>query len=46
MAASDRARKQPRVGGKVLVGAYVDQNRRLRRTDQARKFVWGYRCKR
>ena len=40
VAASDRAGDQPRIGGKVLVGAHVDQDRRLGRADQASKFIW------
>ena len=39
MAAPDRAGNQPRIGGKILVGADVDQGRGLRRADQAGKFV-------
>src|SRR5713101_2157343 len=40
----DRAGNQPLVGGKILVGAHVDQGRRLGRTDQACKLIRRYRC--
>src|SRR6202040_4458377 len=42
MIASYGAGDEPRVGGKVLVGAHVDQGRRIRRADQAGKFVRCY----
>ena len=35
MVAPDRAGDQPRVGGKILVGADVDQGRGIRRADQS-----------
>ena len=34
MAAPDGAGNQPRVGGEILVGADVDQDRHVRRADQ------------
>ena len=42
--APDGAGNQPLVGGKVLVGAHVDQHRRIRHADQACKFIGRYRC--
>ena len=44
MAAPDRAGNQPGIGGKILVGADVDQGRGVRRADQPSKFVSRYRC--
>src|SRR5438445_259894 len=41
---SNSAGNQPRVGGKILVGAHVDLRRGLRRADQACKLIWRYRC--
>jgi hypothetical protein len=42
MVTFDGTGNQPRVGGKVLVGAHVDQDRHIRRADQSCKFVRGY----
>src|SRR5947207_15247855 len=41
--APDSTGDQPRVGGEILVGANVDQGRRVRRADQFGKLVWRYR---
>ncbi len=38
MRTATRARKQPRIGLKILVGAHVDERRGARRTDKAAQF--------
>jgi hypothetical protein len=43
VAAPDRTGDQPRVGGEILVGANVDEGRRVRRADQFGKLVRRYR---
>ena len=45
MAAAHGAGNEPGIGAEVLVGANVDQGRAMRRADEARQLVDGYRVK-